>query len=173
MAATAHTSGVDSKLVASRAFAEVFREYIECSDKIQKVIRDMVEIVTDPDATEEERRMACITMADALFPSYHDGRLGVELQNAEDRDALRSQEFKESCDTLDAEETCFADCVQTILKDRGMSQAALADACGIGESAISNLLSRRSRPQRRTVEKIANALNVLPAAIWPVDANRT
>ena len=154
MAATAHTSGVDSKLVASRAFAEVFRAYIECSDKIQKVIRDMVEIVTDPDATEEERRMACITMANALFPSYHDGHLGVELQNAEDRDALRSQEFKESCDTLDAEETCFADCVQTILKDRGMSQPRSQThvgsgsqpfpTCCLAEVARSVALSKRS-----------------------------
>jgi lambda repressor-like predicted transcriptional regulator len=148
-------------------FAQVFQAYMECTDEIQEVIRDMAVIVNDPEATENERSMACSTIAEALYPSRYQGRLGVDLEEAELLDAGDSKEFKEICDSMDEQESCFADRVQAILEIRGMSQAALAEACQIGQSAISNLLSRRSRPQRRTVEKIAKALDVCPDEIWP------
>lgn len=37
----------DAELIASEAFARVFRACIECSDAVQEAIRDMVEIVAD------------------------------------------------------------------------------------------------------------------------------
>jgi lambda repressor-like predicted transcriptional regulator len=37
---------------------------------------------------------------------------------------------------------------------------------GVGQPTVSLLLSRASRPQRPTVEKVAAALGVEPAAIW-------
>lgn len=58
----------DSRLVASRAFADVFRAYLECSDQAQEAIREMIEIVNDPDATDEEAEAALFTIAEALFP---------------------------------------------------------------------------------------------------------
>jgi lambda repressor-like predicted transcriptional regulator len=132
----------------------------------------MAAIVNDPEATEHERSMACSTIAEALFPSGYAGHLGIDLEEVEVLDAEDSKEFREASDSMDEEERCFADRVQAILKMRGMSQAALAEACQIGQSAISNLHSRRSRPQRRTVDKIAKALDVSPDEIWPTEGTR-
>jgi len=39
-------------------------------EEIQEVIRDMVEIVNDPSATEDERNMACSTMTEALIQQF-------------------------------------------------------------------------------------------------------
>jgi len=41
---------------------------------------------------------------------------------------------------------------------------------GIGPSAISMMLNRQYGPQRRTIEKLAKALKVPVADIWPVAA---
>jgi lambda repressor-like predicted transcriptional regulator len=172
MTTATQSQRVDPELMTSRMFAQVFQAYMECTDEIQEVIRDMAAIVNDPEATENERSMACSTIAEALFPSRHAGHLGIDLEEAEVLDAEDSKEFKEACDSMNEEESCFADRVQAILKTRGMSQAALAEACDIGQSAISNLLSRRSCPQRRTIEKIARALQVSPDEIWPTQGDR-
>ncbi len=48
-----------------------------------------------------------------------------------------------------------------------MSQVELAAAIGVGQPAISMMLSRNCRPQRRTVECIARALEVTPNDLWP------
>lgn len=169
MTSATHSQRVDPELMTSRMFAQILQSYMECSDEIQEVIRDMAAIVNDPEATETERSMACSTIAEALFPSRHAGYLGIDLEEAELLDAGDSKEFKEACDSMNEEESCFADRVQAILKTRGMSQAALADACQIGQSAVSNLFSRRSRPQRRTIDKIAKVLDVSPDEIWPIE----
>ena len=68
---------------------------------------------------------------------------------------------------MDRQEEHFADRVLALMRERDMTQAQLANACEIGQPAVSNLLSRRSRPQRRTVEKIARALGVATSEIWP------
>jgi len=68
----------DAELIASEAFARVFRAYIECSDAAQEAIRDMVEIVNDPETTTDERDAALLTIAEALFPSP-----GADLEECE------------------------------------------------------------------------------------------
>jgi lambda repressor-like predicted transcriptional regulator len=163
---------VNPDLVTSRMFAQVFQAYMECSDEIQEVIRDMAAIVNDPEATETEQAMACSTIAEALFPHRHAGHLGIDLEAAERLEAESSKEFKEERDSMDKEEAHFAARVKAILEAREMTQVELADACEMGQPAVSNLLSRQSRPQRRTVEKIAKALGVPPDEIWPAREGR-
>jgi len=170
MTTTTQSPRVDTELLASRMFAQVFQAYMECSDDVQEIIRDMIAIVNDPEAAEDERSMACSTIAEALFASRHAGHLGMDLEEAERIEADGSKAFRATRDSMDEEESKFTDRVQAIMKMRGMNQAALADACSMGQSAISNLLSRGNRPQRRTVEKIAAALGVSPNEIWPVES---
>jgi len=83
MATTTRSREIDPELMTSRMFAQVFQAYVECTEEIQSLIRDMAEIVNDTTATEDEKLMACSTIADALFPSRHDGHLGVDLEQAE------------------------------------------------------------------------------------------
>ncbi len=68
-----------AEAIASRAFADMFRAYMECSDAVQEAIRDMVEIVNDPESAVEETDAALLTIAEALFPSHRNGTLGVDV----------------------------------------------------------------------------------------------
>jgi transcriptional regulator with XRE-family HTH domain len=49
----------------------------------------------------------------------------------------------------------------------GITQEELAKTVGIGQPAISNMLKRQCRPQKRTVERLAEALKLSPQDLWP------
>ena len=154
----------DAEVIASRAFADVFRAYLECSDAVQEVIRDMVEIVNDPEATAEEIDAAVLTIAEALFPSHRNGNLGIDLEECE---ADAPDDIREKLEEADSHEAAFAQRVSALLTERQMTQSDLASAIGVGQPAISMMLSRNCRPQKRTIEKIAEALKVSASEIWP------
>jgi lambda repressor-like predicted transcriptional regulator len=154
----------DSDLIASRMFADVFQAYMECSDEIQQAIREMVDIVHSVDATEDERDAAIVTIAEALFPSKHKGTLGMDLQECPQR---ANQEVKDVLKTMSREEATFSERLAALLEVKGVTQEELAKAIGVGQPAISMMLARNCRPQRRTVEKIAKALKVSPEEVWP------
>jgi lambda repressor-like predicted transcriptional regulator len=154
----------DSRLVATRAFAEVFRAYLECSDEVQEAIREMVEILNDSGATFDEREAALLTISEALFPSHHNG-FGEDLEESEEKapDGVRVE-----LEQADADQDTFAERVNALLAERGMTQDDLGRLVGVGQPAVSMLLSRACRPQRRTVDRLARALKVDPSDLWPV-----
>lgn len=154
----------ESAKLTSRTFAMAFQAYMECDSEVQQAIREMSAIVADPEADEDEREMAISTIAEALFPQRESGQPGISLEGW---DRLESGSPDAASVELDREETAFSERVAAILQDRGMSQAQLAEAIGIGQPAVSMLLSRKSRPQARTVRKIAEALGVPAAELWP------
>ncbi len=149
----------DPNLITSQVFAQVFQAYLECSDQIQIVIREMVKIVNDPSATVEERDSALGTIADALFPS--------NVLDLEELERKASVQDKVILDQMDREEATFAERLAAIMETRGTTQEQLAELIGVGQPAISMMLTRNCRPQRRTVEKIAEALHVSPEQLWP------
>lgn len=153
-----------SDLIASQFFAQCFCAYLECSAEMQEVIRDMTLIVNDPEADDDERQAALATMAEALFPSGVNGSLGVDLEESEEMD---TDEGKAILASMDQEEETFAERLFSLLKQRGMTQSDLAAAIGVRQPAISMMLARNCRPQRRTVKKIAEALEVAPESLWP------
>jgi lambda repressor-like predicted transcriptional regulator len=157
----------DGNAIASRMFAQVFQAYLECSDEVQQAVRAMVDVVNSPDATQEECEAALITIQDALFPATHDGELGVGLEEAERLAADKFKDVRSAVEQLDQQEATFADRVSDLLEAKGMTQGDLAAEIGVKQPAISMMLSRNCRPQRRTIEKIAEALKVAPEAIWP------
>src|SRR5208337_4261341 len=133
MATTTRSREIDPELMTSRMFAQVFQAYVECTEEIQSLIRDMVEIVNDSSATEDEKLMACSTIAESLFPSRHGGQLGVDLEQFERLDAERSREIKDVHASMDRQEEHFADRVLALMPERDMTQAQLANACKIGQ----------------------------------------
>ena len=153
-------------LEALRA-AKLIRAYIECSDEIQAGIRDMLDILNDADADDDDRDMALVTLADALFPNFHKGQLGMDLEESEREAAEASHELREIVSQMNGEEATFADRLREIMKQRNITQKELADKTGVGQPAISNILNRQCRPQKRTVLKIASALDVAPTELWP------
>jgi len=48
-----------------------------------------------------------------------------------------------------------------------LSQRELADRVGCSQPAISQMLTRECRPQKKTILKLAEALNVQPRDLWP------
>src|SRR5262249_41253342 len=136
----------DGNLIASHMFAEMFHTYLECGDEVQAAIRDMVAVVNAPDATKEECDAALASIAEALLPSKPDGELGVCLE-AYEKGA--SPDVKAVLEQMDREEATFADRLGALMEAKGMTQSDLAAAIGVGQPAISMMLARNCRPQRR------------------------
>ncbi|MEX0820148.1 MAG: helix-turn-helix transcriptional regulator [Pirellulaceae bacterium] len=67
----------------------------------------------------------------------------------------------------DREKRTFAERLRELLDQRRVSQTELAERTGCSQSAISHMLNRNSRPQKKTIFKLAEALQVEPAALWP------
>ena len=147
-------------------FAKWMHALMECSDEVQEVVRDMVEIIRDPDATDDEKEMVSETLLEALFPTSHNGSLGADLMDLEDE--MREQAGGEIISQMNTEELAFGERVKNALIDKQMTQQDLADAIGVGQPAVSMMLNREARPQQRTVQKIADALGMHYDDLWPV-----
>lgn len=141
------------------------RAYLECSSKVQAIVREMLEIC-ESDAEDDEKEMAMATLLEALFPKTHNGADLEELEEDAKSCCPRSATIIES---LDQEEAVFADRVASAMQKRGMTQDELASAIGVGQPAVSMMLARKSRPQKRTISRIAEALGVSISELWPFE----
>lgn len=146
---------------------DFLRAYLACDEPIRGVVLDMLEILSDDDADSDDRNMALTTLGEALFPSRRSGTLGIDLAASEKEEAERDPEMKRFTEEMDAEEASFATNLASLMNQRGLTQKELAQRIGVGQSAISNMLSRECRPQRRTILRLAEALGVEPARLWP------
>ena len=50
--------------------------------------------------------------------------------------------------------------IKSILKEKGMTNIAIADKVGITRPNMSNILNGKTKPSLETLDKIADALNV-------------
>lgn len=162
-------SAIESELAKQQALlaAKLLHSYLECGDVIQAGIRKMLDVIDDPATDEDDRVMALHSLAEALFPNFHDGKLGIDLVESEAMGASVSEEAKHAIETMDREEATFAERLATVMQEKGLSQESLARMVGVGQPAISNMLNRRARPQRATVKRFAGALGVPPSQLWP------
>ncbi len=147
---------------------DFMRALMECSPELkEQVLLLLKEVVCSDDVDPDDKEMAMFTIADILFPNPHKGLHGMDLQESEEEASQKDSELEEIVRQMDAEEATFAQQLQALMDEQGMSQSELAMAVGLGQSAIANLLARNCRPQRRTVTKLANALGVSPDELWP------
>ena len=146
--------------------AEVLIAYLEKSLIVQAVVRDLVNMLKDGNLPSEEYQWAETALHDALFRhrSPEQGKLGPVV-SAEEREQLPG--LRETRQRMAEVEKVFAANLARFLKEKEISQAELANRVGVGRSAISMMLSRHCRPQRRTIEKIAEALGVELVELWP------
>ena len=150
------------------AAAPLLQAFIECSDKLQVHAKKMLAVMLDSHADPENRDLAACTLADILFPNMHEGdkKLGIDLADAEVM-AKGHVESREALDAMDLEEETFANRLGAAMQAADLTQTALARRVGVGQSAISMMLNRQCRPQKRTVTRVAEALGVSPDALWP------
>jgi lambda repressor-like predicted transcriptional regulator len=148
-------------------FAPLFQAFLECSDELQAHARKLVATLVSPHTDEDDRALAAMTLADVLFPNRFEGEIGSDLEECEAQGAQYSQEAKETLERMDREEATFAERLRNVMHERGVTQVQLAEKIGVGQSAIAMMLQRECRPQRRTVARMAEALEVTPDTLWP------
>jgi lambda repressor-like predicted transcriptional regulator len=141
--------------------ARFLQAFVECNRQTQESVLEMTSIITDPNSTDDERAMAGDAIVEALFPM-----LSVDVPEHY-RHLIRDESAVSISRDIQAEEKQFADKVRVCMAQKGVTQETLAQRAGIGQPAVSNILNRRCRPQRRTVVKFAEALGVSPQELWP------
>jgi lambda repressor-like predicted transcriptional regulator len=144
-----------------RIYLQVKSAFEQCDDEIKAVIVDMTDIIEDEEATLEEKQRALYTIVEAIFPS-----LGTDFLASCER-VRKSSPARSNGEEMACEEASFAEAVSALLRQKGVTQDELGRRIGVSQPAIANLLNRNCRPQRKTVAKIADALNVSPQSLWP------
>lgn len=143
-------------------FAKLLCALKECSQETQDIVCEMASVFTDEEATEEDRAHASDVITEALFPGLMHECVEYEGQQLRlSRSALRAKE------ELDAQEATFAERLRALMEKHDMSQERLAHLTGVGQPAISNMLNRKCRPQRRTIARFAEVFGVRPEELWP------
>jgi DNA-binding Xre family transcriptional regulator len=135
--------------------------------KLEKRDRDKVsakvKIAADPTVSDEQRRRAeeevLAVLSKAGGPSA-----GVRPLSQDERLSAEQRELRRR---MDGEEVEFVERLSRLMAERKVTQAELARRIGVGQSAVSMLLSRKCRPQPRTLGKIAEALGVGVEDLWP------
>jgi len=118
---------------------------------------------------DAEQRTATITLlAEIPFPDADEkGLPGLDLADAEAIAPSQNLEAREVLSRMDEEEVNFAKRLRQLMEAKGLTQAQLADTVGIGQPAVSMILNRSCRPQRKTVLRFAEALGVSPDHLCP------
>ena len=143
-----------------KLYVAIRNAYDQCDPEIQAVVDCMIRIWNNEESTDDERNRAIHTITDAIFPSE-----SVDMLDFCGH--LAKHDPNGHNEVMIEEEKTFAQRLSSILTEKGKTQEELASAIGVGQSAISNMLNRQCRPQRRTVSRIAAALGVEPRELWP------
>ena len=139
----------------------------ECSDAVQEVVVRLLGVVKSPRTTVVERQRALMTIADALFPNSESGEYGLDLITSEANAAAESLPLAREVQRMNTQEATFADRVRELMETKRISQQELAARAGCSQPAISQMLNRTCRPQKKTILKLAEALNVQARDLWP------
>jgi transcriptional regulator with XRE-family HTH domain len=142
---------------------------LECSDAVQQVVVTMLEVIKDHRAEPIERQRALMTIADALFlnPDQEDGEYGQDLVGSETYAATKVPSLAREVQKMNSQESTFAQRLREQMEAKRMSQQELAERVGCSQPAISQMLNRMCRPQKKTILRLAEALNVQARQLWP------
>ena len=154
---------------------DFIHKYMECSDEVQSVVRSMFAVIDSEHTTDDDRHRAFATIADALHlkPENGHGSYGLDFRKSQAEIATKHPNpawrpiVADRHSQMDSQEATFADRVKTILQQKNITQEDLAERIDCTQSAVSKMLTRKSRPQRKTILKMATALNVEPTELWP------
>ncbi len=145
-----------------------FRVLMECSDQIRHDVLRMFEIADDTSLSDTERLHALMTVLDQLrlIPDK-EGRFGMDLAASEEQAAAKYPALADQVEKMNSQEAEFAERLRSLMKAKHITQKELAERVGCSQPAISQMLNRKCRPQRKTLEKMAVALNVDAKELWP------
>ena len=142
--------------------------FAESSDSVQQVVVTLLGVVKHSRTTPLERQRALMTIADALFLNPdEDGEYGQDVVASEANAAARNQPLAHAVQKMDSQEETFAHRLRELMETKRISQQELAARAGCTQPAISQMLNRNCRPQKKTILKLAEALNVQAQDLWP------
>ena len=140
----------------------------ECDPELRDAAYELFEQLNSGELDQGQTLATTALIAEILFPNSDTGGLpGLDLEEVERLAPLTNPEAATVLAEMDREEASFAERLQRLMSEQDVTQAQLAAKIGVGQPAISMMLNRVCRPQRKTVEKIATALNVAPEELWP------
>lgn len=129
-----------------------------CEEELREEAILLFKQLASGELSPDEEFATTTLLAEILFPNDMDV---AEILNQDAAEADRiSME-------MDRQEASFANNLRKLMDEKGITQAELAEKLGIGQPAVSMMLQRQCRPQKRTVIRIADALGVEPSEIWP------
>ena len=142
---------------------------LECSDEVQQAVIALMEVVKAPSTTPAERQRALMTIADALYlnPDEMDKEYGQDAVRSEEYGAENSPPLAREAAKMNTQEQAFADRLRELMTAKRISQRELAERVGCSQPAVSQILNRTCRPQRKTILKLADALSIAPRDLWP------
>jgi DNA-binding phage protein len=145
----------------------------ECDEELRDEAVCLFKQLRSNDLDDHSRIATTALLAEILFPNAdHNGLPGLDLVEAEQiaptvLPESKGKAAKEAMDEMDRQESFFAERLDRFLAEKGMTQSDLAEKIGVGQPAISMMLSRNCRPQKKTLHRIASALGVGLEDLWP------
>jgi lambda repressor-like predicted transcriptional regulator len=153
---------------ALKAATPIVRALAECDDELRAEAFELFKQLEQNDLDPEQQTATLALLAEILFPNGDaSGLPGLDLEEAERIAPSQNPDAPGVLAAIDRDEATFAGRVRELMAARGLTQAELADKVGIGQPAVSMMLNRPCRPQRKTVARFAEALGVGPADLWP------
>jgi lambda repressor-like predicted transcriptional regulator len=167
-AATLENHDVLLKMSALQAALPIVLALEECNEELRKESLNLFKQMGSGKLDENERFATTTLLAEILFPNAdHKGLPGLDLVEAEEIARKIEPEAVEALDGTDRDERVFAERLRDAMSSKGLTQTQLAEIIGVGQPAVSMMLQRICRPQKRTSRKLAEALQVAPGELWP------
>jgi predicted XRE-type DNA-binding protein len=139
----------------------------ECEPELRDVAIELFEQLQG-DLDSEAAQATTALIAEILFPNTDAmGAIGLDLAEAESIAATVDRDAGSLLSHMDHQEATFAERLRGVMDRTGVTQSELAARIGVGQPAVSMMLNRTCRPQRKTIDKIAVALGVSATALWP------
>ncbi len=156
------------KASALQAASPIVLALAECDDELRAEAINLYKQLHSGKLDEGARTATLALLAEILFPNADDkGLPGLDLEEAEEIAKEISPEAKEVLARMDQEEATLAERLRGFMEKKGITQEKLAEKIGVGQPAISMMLQRNCRPQKRTLRRLAEALGVAPEELWP------
>ncbi len=145
-----------------------FGALAECSNDIQQVVVRLIGVVKSPKTTPVERQRALMTIADVLFPDTDEkGECGLDSEISEAGVTTENSLSAREVQRMETQAATFAKRLRAVMEAKRISQVELAKRVGCSQPAISLILNRNCRPHKKTIVKLAEALDVQPCDLWP------
>jgi DNA-binding XRE family transcriptional regulator len=154
---TNNRSGDDLSAIA------VLATFLSLEKSQQEALGKKVKKAVDPSISNEQRCRA----KEAVLAALHQARGNAAPIRSLNREDCLSAGQRSLRERMDQQESQFAERLARLLAERQLTQADLARRLGVGQSAVSMLLTRKCRPQPRTLGKIAETLGVRVEDLWP------